>query len=334
MRSVLGARRPAAVGLAMIAVAVAGCGTGASPGTSSAGAASSPVVASSTSPSPDPSPSPSPDPTPPVPTAIDGELVLRADAVPDVTAGRVPGVSIYADGAVLLRGGDHGLVAKLTPEALDALWSEVLADPAIRGDDIGPPPDWAAGFVSYIVQVRDGDRLVRRGVTNAYPADRAAEAAAVMELVDRLQGLAAWLPDDAWLVAPGDATPWMPATYLLKVIDWGYVPDMPLPVDVADVAWPLAEAPTEIGQPFELGYPPDDPGAPRGSRCGVIDLATALAVQEALVPVAEALEDRIPVRERSMADLAWAEAGSFLTISLAAQLPDDPADCSADISWP
>lgn len=254
--------------------------------------------------------------------------------MPDVTAGRIPGVSIYADGTVLLRGGAYGLVARLTPEALDALWSEVLADPNVSGDDIAPPPDWAAGFTSYIVQVRDGDGLVSRRVANAYPADQEAEATAVMALVDRLLALETWLPAEAWAVAPDDAEAWVPATYLLKIIDGGYVPDMPLPVDVVDIAWPLTEAPTEFGDPFDLGYPPGDPGAPRGSRCGAIDLTTALAIQEALGPVIEYPEDRIPGKERLTVDLAWAEAGSFLTISLAAQLPDDPADCSADTSWP
>jgi hypothetical protein len=323
-----GTERLLSAGLMVTSLVLAGCATSATSSAASDTPSPSPGVAVSPEPSREPSPSPI------TATIIDGELVLRADVVGDVTAGRIPGMSVYADGTVLLRGGDHGLVASLRPDALDALWAEVLADPAILGDDIGPPPDWAAGFDSYIVQVRDDDRLVRRGVTNAHPADRAAEASAVMALVDRLLALEAWLPPEGWAVRPDEAVPWVPATYLLKVVDWGYVPDMSLPVDVEDIAWPLTEAPTAFGEAFDLGYPPDDPGAPRVSRCGAIDLATALAVQEALAPVAEDLENRIPVQERSMADLAWADAGSFLTISLAAQLPDDPPDCTLDRSFP
>ncbi|HUT00971.1 MAG TPA: hypothetical protein VM031_00845 [Phycisphaerae bacterium] len=189
-------------------------------------------------------------------------LVLRADAIGDVVAGRVPGLSIYQDGTVLLRGDPGPVVARLTPEGLSTLMEETIASPAVSGGDIGPAPDYAAGFTWYFIAIRDLDRLIERSVANAAPADRKAEADAVIALVDRLLGLETWLPEAAWVVAPAVAEPWVPARYLLKVTDWGYTGDLALPVDLIDIEWPLAEALLAFGEPFDIGSSPDDVGAP------------------------------------------------------------------------
>lgn len=283
-----------------------------------------------------PSPSPSPVPAPSLtPTAVDPELVLFADAVGDVVAGRIHGLRVYRDGTVL-RGIGPGAITRLTPAAVDSLLAEVLGDPALGVGDIAPDPAHQAGFTSFIVMVRDSDALVRRGVTNASPPERRAEADRVIALVERLLALDTWLPPSSWVVPPQASEPWVPARYQLKVTDWGYPSQAPLQADVADVDWPLPGTPTDLGEPIDAddGYAPGDPNGPKATRCGVLGLEGALAVQAALNAGLGSPEIRITEQEWSVADLAWAERDSHLAISLHVLLPDDPQDCSVDTGWP
>lgn len=324
---------------AIVAALVAGCVAGASPPAATpAGSAGEPSPSPTPALSPTTSPSPTPAPSP-TSTAIDAELVLRADMVDDIAGSRIPRLSVYRDGTVLRWSWDEDgtrapTAALLTPDGLATLLDAVLSDPLVTGDDIGPMPDWAAGFTTYFITVRGPGGLVERSVTNAAPADRQGEVAAFVAFVERLVALDVGLPATAWAVPPDEAAPWVPATWLLKVTDWGYPSGAPLAVDVVDIDWPLTEGPLRFGEPFDTGSSADDAGAPRAVRCGVVTLEEALAIQEALRDVLGGSEVMLPGPERLSADLAWAEGDSHIAISLAAQLPDDPPDCSLDRSWP
>ncbi|HEX5589597.1 MAG TPA: hypothetical protein VFX65_04840 [Candidatus Limnocylindrales bacterium] len=244
-----------------------------------------------------------------------------------MSVGRMPDVSVYRDGTVLRRTDDGGDVMRLTSDGLAQV--EAVADDSglLRAStDIGPDPNHAAGFTTYSITFAANGVTVRRSVANAFPEAFRAEAQRFIALADRLATLDRWLPASAWLIGPAGAEPWIPDRYVLKVIDWGYVPDLVPPVDFADVVWPLDEGPLEVGDPADMS----DLGA-AAARCAVLPLDDARWIEVALS--AAFRDQRIPAAYLQ-ADLAWAERGSFLSIGLHVLLPDDADDCSLDPSWP
>jgi hypothetical protein len=312
----------------IVALALAGCSGGGTPLPSAPREIdTTPVPSLTAAPSPiEPAPTLVHSPEPLEPTALDPLLALRVDIRPDVSAGRVPTLSVYRDGTVLQLSDFGGEILRLTPDGLARLLSVAAESGLLEASgDIDPDPGYAAGFVTYSITFDRAGTIVRRSVVNAFPESRRAEAERFIALADRLATPEAWLPVEAWLAGPTDAVPWVPDRYLLKVVDWGYVPDAVPPIDMSTIVWPLDAGLLEIGDPAvsELGA--------AAARCVVLTLTEARRVEAALVTAMG--DQRIP-EQYLAADLAWADRGSFVTVGLHALLPDEPSDCAVDKSWP
>ncbi len=269
----------------------------------------------------------------PTATVVDPLVVLRVEIRPDVSVGRIPSLSVFRDGSVLRRGDLGGLMMKLTPRGV-----ALILDPASTSElfatsgEIKVDPNHQAGFVSYAIDLRRGDELVHRSSTNASaPSDRA-EADRIIALAEHLDDLEAWLPEDAWAEQPAVAVPYVPARFLLKITAFKKQQGIDYPrqaLDVDRVAWPLGGRLVDFGQ--LQAVPPLGEGS--ASRCGVVTLSDATAVKQALA-AAPWTEPAIPVAERMQADLDWAAARSLVSVTVTGSLPDDPPDCSIDLSWP
>lgn len=288
-----------------------------------------PVAVASLEP-PSPSPTPTPAPSAPVATEVDPAVLLRVEIRPDVSVGRTPSLTVYRDGTVLRRGDLNGLVSRLTPAGLGLLLAPATDSGLFAASgDIRPGPDWAAGFVTYAIDLRQGEAIVHRSTTNVLltPATKA-ESERIIALAERLDGLESWLPAGAWDIGPAAATPYVASHYLLKVTAFKDQPDIEYPaqpLDVADVDWPLTGSLEGFGKLQE----PPPLGDGTISRCAVITLAEAVAVERAL-----AAAPFVSGGERLQADLGWAASNSHVTVSLAPLLPDDALDCSVDLGWP
>ena len=68
------------------------------------------------------------------------------------------------------------------------------------------------------------------------------------------------------------------------------------------------------------------------SRCAVVTFADAFALQQGLA--AAWSQPAIPVSERMEATLEWRAVHTYVSMSLASLLPDDPRDCSVETGWP
>jgi len=276
-------------------------------------------------------PTPTPSPSEPVATEVDPAVLLRVEVRPDVSAGRWPLMTVYSDGTVLRRADPDGLVTRLTPAGLELLLAPATDSGLFaKSGDIRDALGYDAGFETYTIDLRQGETMVRRSTTNV-PKSTAtrAEAEQIIALAEHLDSLGSWLPADAWNVGPASATPYIPSHYLLKITvvkDRPGVNDATWPLDVADLDWPLAGGLDTFGNPQE----PPPLGAGSTSRCGVLTLAEAAAVQRVLKDAPLVPENR----ESLQADLSWKAAGSQVTVKLVPLLPDDPLDCAVDVNWP
>jgi hypothetical protein len=276
-----------------------------------------------------------------VPTVIDSVIELRVEIRGDVGGmGRTPTLAVYRDGTVLrpFEGPSHyePRITRLTPAGLARLKEAAAAGGLMeQSGAIQPDPDYMGGFISYVIELRTGDELIRRSTPNALaPTDRPAGEQLIARATE-LADLDRWLPADAWAIGPADAVPYVAANFLLKLTIW----DHPWPgpsddpfgprLDVADVAWPLSGKLEDFGD--RLAEPPLGEGS--AARCGAVTLADAARVQAALLGAP--WSDRpIPGSDRMAVLLSWASAGSLVDVSLANLLPDDPLDCGIDMSWP
>lgn len=321
-----------------VAMTLVGCTGGAmsgspsipsdTPGTATTPAPSTPVATPTAT-----APTLVPSLPPMAPTALDPVMALRVDIRPDVSFGRVPTLTAYRDGTVLRRSDRGGEILRLSADGLARLLAAAAGSGLLeRSGDIGPDPSYQAGYTTYSIAFQRSGALVERSVVNAYPASRRAEAERLIALAERLATPETWLPAGAWVSGPAATVRWIPDRYFLDVVDWGYLPDVREPVDVADVAWPLDTGLLEVGQAVEL--PALGPAA---ARCAVLQLVDARRVEAALVAALGAQripsEVRIPAEHLGV-DLAWTARSSWVSIGLYALLPDDPSDCSLDRSWP
>jgi hypothetical protein len=265
-----------------------------------------------------------------VPTEIDPVVELRVWIHGDVGGmGRTPNLAVYRDGTVL-RSTDQGpRITRLAPEGLARLKEAAGAGGLLDTSGVvKPDPDYAGGFVSYVIELRKGGELIRRATTNSLTAADRPAGEALIARAEELVDLDRWLQSEAWVVGPADAELYVPANLLLKVTIWD-TPGGTAALDLEDVAWPLP------GELVDFGTRLTDPPLGEGSiaRCAPVSLADAARVQAALFD-APWVEAMIPMSERMAADLSWESEHSHITVSLANLLPDDPLDCEIDQSWP
>ena len=221
-----------------------------------------------------------------------------------------------------------GRITRLSPEGVARLLAPATDSGLfVKSGDIRPAPGYAAGFVTYTIDLRRGEQIVHRSTTNSRTEANLAEAERIIALAEHLDALESWLPAEAWATGPASAVPYISSQFLLKLTVFKDRPGAvypPLPLDMADVDWPLDGRLEDFGK--ALAKPPL--GAGTASRCGVITLAQAIAVQRALtVP-------NVPTSLATQVDLDWAAARSQITVSVSPLLPDDPRDCAVDRSWP
>jgi hypothetical protein len=261
-------------------------------------------------------------------TTIDPVVLLRVDILPDVSVGRMPSLTVYRDGTVLRRDDPSGSITRLTSEGLGLLMAAASADRLFGASgSIGPDPTYAGGFTSYSITLRRGEAAVVRSTTNAPAQADRAEAESIIALAEHLDDLDTWLPSSAWAEGPRAASPYVASDYLLKVTVFKQpgVDYPPQPLDRADVDWPLAGSLEGFGELAE-----DQPlGSGTTSRCGVLTLAEAVAVQGAL-----AVAPFNAVAENLQAELDWAPSIGHVTVTLVPLLPDDRRECAVDRSWP
>lgn len=304
-------------------------------------AVASPTVAPTRAPSPTRAPTPSPTaaPTPsPEPVSLadlapnvpDSFVIVQANLISDIGGSRTPALTVYRDGHVLFFG-DGPRVARLTTAGRDSLVALVLdAGFLSMAESVPVDTTYAAGYMSYVVALRQGDELVTRRTTNAPDPAHRAEADAIIALVERIVDVGHVLPGSAWAVPPGKAAAFVPSMLLFKVTAY----DNPLAdrsqarLDVADVRWPFATP--LLGFGGLLANPPLGPGST--SRCAVVTLADAASIEQAIAPAPWG--GWIPTSERMSATLNWNAGHGHVEVSLGELLPEDPNDCAVDGSWP
>ncbi len=326
--------RRSAVVLMAVNLALVGC-VGAGAQTTVPSSSASPTAEASgaipTASTPTLTSGPSPTPTVPIASVVDPVLVLRVESRPDVSYGRFPALSVFRDGTVLIRTNDGGRVAKLTLEGVTLLVAEAERSNlfAVSGT-IPVDPTWQAGFNTSTIDLRRGQKLIHRSTTNAMAPARRAEGNRIIALAEHLTALETWLPATVWLIGPTAALPYIPAALLLKVslsADPTGSLSAAAALDVDAVQWPLRGSLADFGKPISRW-----PGDVSTSRCGVISLAEAWSVQSNLA--AAWSSPAIPPGDRMSATLGWKARQSYVELSLASLLPDDPRDCSIDLSWP
>lgn len=275
------------------------------------------------------SPTATPSPSAPVASPIDPVVLLRVEIRGDVSFGRIPSLTVYGDGTVLRPDDSRGRISRLTPQGMSLLLAPAMdSDLLVTSGSIGPDPAYQGGFTSYAIDLRRGEQMVRRGTTNSLTPTNRAEGERIIALAEHLVDLESWLPAEAWATRPSSASPYIASDFLLKVTVTKKQPGsvyQPKPLDVADVDWPLAGHLEDFGE----AVTPPPLGAGSTSRCGLVTLEEAVAVERALAaaPPGQAT-DKIE------ADLDWANANSFVSVSLAPLLPDDLRDCTVDGSFP
>lgn len=294
----------------------------------------SPVAASTatpndTRPTPTASLAATPPPTGPVASSIDPVVLLRVEIRGDVSVGRVPSLTVYRDGTVLRRDLGSGRITRLTPAGVGLLLVPAMdSDLLVTSGEIRPDPAYQAGFITYTIDLRRGEEIVRRSTTNSLTSATRTEAERIIALAKHLDDLESWLPADAWATGPASATRYVASHFLLKVTVFEKQPGVDYrrrPLDVSDVDWPLGGRLEDFGD--ALAKPPL--GAGSASRCGLVTLVEFRAVDRAL-----GLAPTTQEAERMVTELDWAAARSRVTVSLAPLLPDDPPDCAVDGSWP
>jgi hypothetical protein len=207
-------------------------------------------------------------------------------------------------------------------DELDA--SGVLANDA----DVQAEPRPGAEPVGRGATLYRFERLVaerRVVVTSADPGDSADEPdlwvippqmAVLADLAAKLRDPIAWLGPAA-VVDPARA--YEPAHFLVLVDLLPEVGAQPgLAADADDVRWPF-------GRPIEgVGEPADATGAGLGSRCLVIDAATAAATADA---EQAAGADRSFASWISSVECDWRRADGFVIVSMTPLLPHGTGSC-------
>ena len=287
-------------------------------------------AASTVTPSGEPAPSQpaTPSPSVPVASAIDAEVALRVEIRPDVSVGRMPLVTVYRDGTVLHRDDKGGRVTRLSATGLERLLAEATNSGLfVTSGKLGSDPTYQGGVTMYAIDLRRDAEVVRRETSNAMAPATRAEAERLIALAEHLDDLESWLPADAWATAPSASEPYLASNYLLKVTSFKQpgVEYPPQTMDRTDVEWPLPGTFEGFGEVAE-----DQPLGPgTSSRCGLLTLDEATAVQRAL-----AAAPFVPMGEHLQADLDWAPSIGHFTVTLIPLLPEDPLDCAVDLSWP
>ena len=277
------------------------------------------------------SPTAAPSPSAPVASSIDPVVLLRVEIRGDVSegSGRIPSLTVYRDGTVLRPDDASGRISRLTPQGISLLLAPAMdSDLLVTSGGIGPDPAYQGGFTSYAIDLRRGEKMVRRGTTNSLTPTNRAEGERIIALAEHLVDLESWLPSEAWATRPASASPYIASDFLLKVTVTKKQPGsvyQPKPLDVANVDWPLAGHLEDFGE----AVTPPPLGAGSTSRCGLVTLEEAVAVERALAAAPPG-----QTTGKIQTDLDWANANSFVSVSLAPLLPDDLRDCTVDSSFP
>jgi hypothetical protein len=256
-------------------------------------------------------------------------LVIRLTSCSH-TCGPEPGTTILDDGRVIWQDADlRPLEARLTPAALQRVRAELDASGVLETDaDVQAELRPGAEPVGRGATLYRFERLVaerRVVVTSGDPDDYADEPdlwvippqmAVLADLGEKLRDPIAWLGPEA---LAGAARPYQPAHHLVLVDLYPEVGDQPgLDADADDVRWPF-------GGPIEgVGEPADVTGAGLGSRCLVIDAATAAATADA---EQAAGADRSFASWISSVEYAWRRADGFVVVSMTPLLPHETGAC-------
>lgn len=269
-----------------------------------------------------------------VPNVPDIYVVLEANRSDDIGGFRVPNLTVYRDGTVLLRQEAAPIVARLTAAGLGAFEALVLdAGFLTMAARVPVDPTYAAGFTSYVITLRHDGTLIQRATSNAPAPGHRSEADAIIALVDRVIDVERVLPATAWAVPPSAAAPYVPSKLVFKVTTFDNpvdpnAPDGPT-FDVAAVQWPFETPMLRFGNAVAtelLG-----PGS--ASRCAVVTLEAAASIADAIAPAPWG-PDRIPASERMTATLTWMAGHGHVAVSLGEMLPGETDGCEADGNWP
>ncbi len=274
----------------------------------------------------------------------DGVLVLRLEHVADT--GRDWVISVFEDERILTPGpGPYEytddawmIVRRLTQDGADALVNEAI-DTGLFEESatytpvslpgVEPPGRGAPGYT--VTLLRDGEyvEVVWRSMFDGDEAyyEPSPEIEQLDALGARLVDLDAWLPDEAWTMT--DTCVYMAQEYEVIALEpqpWGGAVE-DLPVDVADLEWPLGGDFLNWGEPFS--NPGSDPNI--DGRCGVVSRAEAIDLVESLVAQgAEPPTDAAALDESRYVSLMLGDAAAvqFYEVSLESLMPDAPRDCS------
>ena len=264
---------------------------------------------------------PSPAATPAA--VIDDTLVARIFVYPDVTAGRVPPMlSVYADGRVLSPSwnADGGFalpfaLRRLTPAGLAELRSRLEGSGFFGGDiEIPPTAEVNSGFTTFVVALRQGDRLVTARTTNFAMSTR---GRALVDLAERWVHPERELPADAWM--PGEAA--------YEASRWCVALSLnPAGVSSADVDSTALES--VIGDLASFGrLVRSSEGATR-DRCAAVDADVVARIVAAYA--ARGIELG-PGDGEYFADLSWSGGRGSVLLGAYAMFPDDPLACPPDV---
>jgi hypothetical protein len=264
-------------------------------------------------------------------------VLVQADMRTDVESTRVPRITVYRDGTILLLVEWDAVfrprVARLTPAGIDAL-EQLIIDAGFLhlASDVPIDTTYAGGFGNFRLALRSGGKLLVRGTTNTPASGHEAEAEAIITLVERVIDIERALPAAAWAVPIASSEPYVAAKLAFKVtiFDNPIGPGSPnyFAADVADIPWPFTTPLLGFGD--EIVDPPLESGTT--SRCVIVTLTDAAVIVEA-IPPADWI-GRIPTSERMEATLRWDGGHAHVVVSLAGMLPGEPDDCSLDGNWP
>jgi hypothetical protein len=290
----------------------------------SAGASSEAPTASNAPASPTPSRSATPSPIPTSPAAaIEDTLVARIFMYPDVTAGRVPPMlSVYADGRVLSPSwnADGGFALpfvqrRLTPAGLAEMRSALGGSGFFAGDiEIPPTTEVNSGFTTFVVSLRQGDRLVTARTTN-FAVSR--KGRALVDLAERWVRPERELSADAWL--PGKAAYEAARWYVALSLN-------PAGASSADADSTALES--VIGNLASFGRLVRSSEGATTDRCASVDADVVERIVAAYAAWGIVLG---PGDGEYFADLPWSGGRGSVLLGAYAAFPDDPLACPPDI---
>jgi hypothetical protein len=242
---------------------------------------------------------------------------------PDVTAGRVPPMlSVYADGRVLSPSwnGDGGfarpfVLRRLTPAGLAELRSTLEGSGFFAGDiEIPPTTEVNSGFTTFVVALRQGDRLVTARTTNFAMSTK---GRALVDLAERWVRPERELPADAWL--PGEAAYEAARWYVALSLN-------PAGESSADVDSTALES--VIGNLASFGRLVRSSEGATTDRCASVDADVVARIVAAYA--ARGIELG-PGDGEYFADLPWSGGRGSVLLGAYAMFPDDPLACPPDV---